>query len=254
MAHVDRGSVIVDRFPASKVVGSGRRVDAEVVQASGVNGSGVAVGILDTGIDMDHPDLAPNIAGGANFAGGKGTDDKNGHGSHTAGTVAAVGNNNIGVIGVAPGASLYAVKVLGNSGSGNWSSVIAGVEFAMDPNGDGDTSDRLDVTSNSYGSSGNPGLLVQSAFDKAAAIGMIHVAAAGNSSGGPVGYPAKYASVIADCTRNAGESVVCPEIRNLDFRHSGPKCRDYLKIDIDRGCSIQQQTVWDDRGRPRGTS
>ena len=211
----------VDRIDAETIhVGDGV---SEGVKGTGVTGSGVIVGILDTGIDLDHPDLAPNIVDSITFAGGKNADDKNGHGSHTAGTVAAVGNNNIGVIGVAPDASLYAIKVLGNSGSGNWANVIAGVEHAMDPDGDGYTGDHLGVTSNSYGSSGNPGSLVRAAFDAAAEIGVIHVASAGNSSGGAVGYPAKYASVIAvsattDGNDLAGYSSVGPEV---DFAAPG---------------------------------
>ncbi len=206
------------------------RIDAEVVQASSINGSGIKVGILDTGIDLDHPDLAPNIADSITFVGGKDADDKNGHGSHTAGTVAAVGNNNIGVIGVAPGASIYAIKVLGNGGGGSWANVIAGMEFAMDPAGDGNgvgfTGDRLDVTNNSYGSSGNPGDLVEAAFDEAAAMGMINVAAAGNSSGGAVGYPAAYSSVISvsavtDTNTLAGYSSVGTDGREVDFAAPG---------------------------------
>jgi subtilisin len=79
------------------------RIDAEVVHASGNTGIGVKVAILDTGIDLDHPDL--NVSGSVSFAKGKDADDKNGHGTHVAGTIAAL-DNSIGVIGVAPEVAL----------------------------------------------------------------------------------------------------------------------------------------------------
>ena len=86
--------------------------------------------ILDSGIDLDHPDLNVDAASGFNaFTSGKdgsSLDDGNGHGTHVAGTVAAI-NNSIGVVGVAAGAKVVPVKVLGARGSGSYSGVIAGV-------------------------------------------------------------------------------------------------------------------------------
>ena len=90
----------------------------------------VGVAILDTGIDADHPDL--NVSGGIRFYRGRFTDSKydddNGHGSHVAGTVGAK-DNDIGVVGVAPGASLWAVKVLDARGSGYLSDIIKGLDW-----------------------------------------------------------------------------------------------------------------------------
>ena len=91
-------------------------------------GFGVNVAVIDTGIDLTHPDLQAGIVGGTNCSTGRSFDDGNGHGTHVAGTIAAR-NNGAGVVGVAPAASLWAVRVLNNAGSGSWSSVICGLNF-----------------------------------------------------------------------------------------------------------------------------
>src|SRR3989344_6654245 len=92
------------------------------------NGAGVHVAVIDTGISLDHPDLKNNIVGGKNCSSGTSYNDGNGHGTHVAGTIAAL-DNSIGVVGVAPEAKLWAVRVLNNSGSGSWSTVICGLDF-----------------------------------------------------------------------------------------------------------------------------
>ncbi|MCK5411837.1 MAG: S8 family serine peptidase [Gemmatimonadetes bacterium] len=100
------------------------------------NGTGKTAWIVDTGIDLDHPDLNVDVARSANFVAsfGRGKkqkdspEDGNGHGTHVAGTVAAI-NNEIDVVGVAAGASVVAVRVLDNSGSGTISGVAAGVDY-----------------------------------------------------------------------------------------------------------------------------
>lgn len=85
--------------------------------------------IIDSGIDLDHPDLNVDVANSQTFLGGNSTpDDQNGHGTHVAGTVGAI-DNNIGVIGVAAGASVISVRVLDRKGSGSNSGVIAGVDY-----------------------------------------------------------------------------------------------------------------------------
>lgn len=98
---------------------------------SSYTGSAVAW-VIDTGIDLDHPDLNVDAARGFNaFTSGRDAgapDDGNGHGSHVAGTIGAL-NNTIGVIGVAPGATVIPIKVLDSRGSGSYSGVIAGVDF-----------------------------------------------------------------------------------------------------------------------------
>lgn len=167
------------------------QIKADAVQSSGVKGSGVKVAVLDTGIDASHEDL--NVAGGASFISSEPNPfiDGDSHGTHVAGTVAAL-NNSTGVLGAAPDVSLYAVKVLDSSGSGTYSGIAQGIEWAVD-NG-------MDVINMSLGGSQGSTAL-QQAVDQAYNKGVVVVAAAGNSGTkgkrNTIGYPAKYSSVIA---------------------------------------------------------
>jgi len=93
------------------------------------SGIGKTAWIIDTGIDLDHPDLTVDATRGKNFVtSGASPDDDNGHGTHCAGIVAAK-DNDIGVIGVAAGATVVPVKVLNRRGSGAYSVIIAGVDY-----------------------------------------------------------------------------------------------------------------------------
>ncbi len=83
-----------------------------------VLGSGVAVAVLDTGIDQSHEDLVSKILASKNFTSSKTVDDRYGHGTHVAGSVAASMGNGKGVAGTCPGCGLLNVKVLGDNGSG----------------------------------------------------------------------------------------------------------------------------------------
>jgi len=93
------------------------------------SGVGKTAWIIDTGVDLDHPDLNVSTTKGYDFINNDAVpDDDNGHGSHCAGTVAAI-DNTIGVVGVAAGATIVPVKVLNRRGSGAYSIIIAGVDF-----------------------------------------------------------------------------------------------------------------------------
>jgi subtilisin family serine protease len=111
-------------------------VNAVEAWNAGVTGAGARVAVLDTGFDVSHPDLQPNISSlSADFT-GEGLEwgipgDVFSHGTHTAGTIAAA-NNGYGTIGVAPDAELVLIKVLGDSGSGSFGDVIAGMYYAAD--------------------------------------------------------------------------------------------------------------------------
>lgn len=167
------------------------RIDADLAWPTGNTGKGVKVAILDTGIDATHPDLV--VTGGVNYAGSAKDgstspadwSDKHGHGTHVAGIVAAR-NNTIGVVGVAPDAGIWAVKVLGDDGTGYTSDIIQGLDWC--------TANGIQVASMSLGGGGTTSL--QAACDRVYAKNVVLVAAAGNG-GGAVTYPAAYSSVIA---------------------------------------------------------
>ena len=196
------------------------RIDAELVHPAN-KGTGVKVAIIDSGIDKDHPDLEANIKGGVNFvstppwkpADPDKWDDDNGHGTHCAGTVAAVDNEE-GVIGVAPEAYLYGVKVLGKTGSGYVSDVIAGIDWSVTNN--------MQIISLSLG--GGDLESMESACDEANNAGIVVVAAAGNS--GPeddtVIYPAKYESVIAVSATDNTDTIAAFSSRGPEVELAAP--------------------------------
>ncbi len=166
------------------------RIDADLVHPT-YKGEGVKIAILDTGIDLDHPDLA--VAGDVTFVNGTTNgDDNNGHGTSVTGVIAAL-DNDIGTIGVAPAADIYSVKVLAQDASGTISDIIAGIEWSVD-NG-------MQIINMSLGSSMPWPLTAQAALDKAYFSGILIIAGAGNSGqpdgqGDNILYPARYYSVV----------------------------------------------------------
>jgi len=150
----------------------------------GINdGLDVDIAIIDTGIDTDHPDL--NVIGGTHFytvdtgppweRGARqddNYDDDNGHGSHVAGIAAAL-DNETGVVGVAPGASLWAVKVLDSSGSGYLSDIIAGIEWVTEKAG------TIEVANMSLGGQGY-NQSFRDAITNSITAGITYVVSAGN--------------------------------------------------------------------------
>lgn len=172
------------------------------VTASSSKGVGVGIAIIDTGIDLTHPDLAANIASVNKtcVSGTRNANDDNGHGTHVAGTIAAV-NNSIGVVGVAPQAKLFAVKVLNKNGSGTWSSVICGIDWitanaqkygikvANMSLGGGGTSD------NNCGNTNGDAL--HQAICRSVAKGVTYVVASGNAGGNAANLvPAAYDDAV----------------------------------------------------------
>lgn len=203
-------------------------------------GEGVKIFICDTGIDSDHPDLVKNLRTGKSFVPSESTtEDFNGHGTHCAGTAAAV-DNNTGVIGVAPYAYLYPVKVLASNGSGNWSWLIAALDWIMSKKG-------ARVASMSLGGGGAPQALAdmcEAAYDD----GVLLVAAAGNSGpprqGQPtsVGFPARYPHVMAVSAIDSSDMLATFSSRGPEVEICAP------------GVSIRSTTRGGGYGNLSGTS
>ena len=140
----------------------------------GVAGATGTAWVIDTGIDLDHPDLNVDVARSRNFVSRETSpEDLNGHGTHVAGTIAAR-NNSIGVIGVAPDARVAAVRVLNRRGSGSYADIIAGVDYVA-ANGQAG-----DVANMSLG--GGASAALDTAVINAAAGGIVFALAAGNES------------------------------------------------------------------------
>jgi len=189
------------------------RVDADVLHDDGETGDGADVAVIDTGIDSDHPDLGANLGSGKAYVDCTGSncnepwDDDNDHGTHCAGIADAVDNSE-GVIGVATEATLHAVKVLDNRGSGSYSDVAAGTKWTADQG--------YDVGSMSLG--GEKSSAVEDACEYAYDKGVLLVAAAGND--GPcsdcVSYPAAEPEVIAVSATNRDDNLA-------NFSSAGPE-------------------------------
>lgn len=216
------------------------KVQAPLAHQSGNTGSGVKLAIIDTGIDASHEDL--NVSGGYSvFTSGSDSNpyyDGSGHGTHVAGTAAAL-DNDIGVLGIAPNADLYAVKVLNSNGSGSSSGVAQGVEWAIQ-NG-------MDVINMSLGSSVHS-QAIQDVVDAAYYNhDMLVIAAAGNEgnaggTGNTVGYPAQYESAFAVAASDQND-------QRAPFSSTGPA------VDISApGVSIQSTVPGNGYAALNGTS
>lgn len=166
------------------------RIDAEL--NSGNGGAGVTVAIIDTGINLTHPDLEGAIVADYNvFKPSSPAEDDNGHGTHVAGTVGAR-DNNIGVVGVAPNCGLAAVKVLDRRGSGSISGVIAGVDWVTA----NAATYGIKVANMSLGATGYTQSFYN-AIASATAQGVTFVVAAGNNAKDAANYqPARFDNVI----------------------------------------------------------
>lgn len=211
-------------------------IGSEELHKKGIKGKGIKVGIIDTGIDYTHSMLGgpgdeavfkaiqpsepsplfPNkkVVGGLDFVGTEFNSssgdarrripkpdlnplDEGGHGTHVAGTVAGVGDGEKTYDGVAPDADLYALKVFGAEGSTSDTAVVAALEYAADPQGDGSAKDRLDVVNLSLGSAfGTPHMLYAEAVRNLTRGGTVVVASAGNE--GPEDYIVGAPSVVDD--------------------------------------------------------
>jgi subtilisin family serine protease len=203
----------------------------------GSRGAGVTVAIIDTGIDYRHSALGGGIGAGFKVKGGwdfvnNDADplDDNGHGTHVSGIVA--GQSDV-ITGVAPDASLIAYKVLGATGSGSESNVIAAIERAADPNQDGNTADHVDVANLSLGGAGNPDDPGSVAIDNATAAGVTFAIAAGNAAfvGGVITFHNISSPGTARSAITVGASDLNDSITNFSSR--GPNMKSLaIKPDV----------------------
>ncbi|PEY32729.1 alkaline serine protease [Bacillus cereus] len=149
----------------------------------------VKIAIVDTGVQGNHPDLSSKVIYGHDYVDNDSqSDDGNGHGTHCAGIAGALTNNNIGIAGVAPQSSIYAVRVLDSQGSGTLDAVAKGIRESADAG--------AKVISLSLGAS-NGGTALQQAIQYAWNKGAVIIAAAGNDGNTRPNYPAYYNEVIA---------------------------------------------------------
>jgi len=181
-------------------------------------GKDVKVAVIDTGIDAAHPDLSGSVDGGysaiTKTENPADYQDDNGHGTHVAGTVAGKRDGK-GVVGVAPKARLYAVKVLDADGSGNLSDVVDGIVWAA--------KNHMDVANMSLGAPVDSEAMKR-AVRFARGSGVVIVAAAGNS-GGSVGFPGAYEDTIAVAASDSTDNVAA-------FSSRGPEV-DFIAPGVD---------------------
>ena len=195
----------VDYFGGSREWGL-NAIGAPEAWAAGYTGAGITVAVIDTGVDLDHPDLVHSIYVNPGEIAGNGIDDDqngyvddvngydfadddanpndtNGHGTHVAGTIAA-SNNGVGATGVAFDATVLPIRVLGDDGSGSALDVAAGIRYAADLG--------AQVINLSLG--GGFSRAIESAIDYASSLGSLVVAAAGNEHASEPGYPARFSA------------------------------------------------------------
>ena len=225
------------------------KIEAPAAWASGYRGQGVKVGIFDSGIDIDHPDLT--VVGGIDLVGdGNGLDDCNGHGTHVAGIVSARDNGRY-TVGVAPRAELYSMRLADCAwAGGSIAKMIQGLEWAID-NG-------MDVVNMSFGF-GIQGVPTPTAFSEAADAafdaayqrGIVLIAASGNSSTPYVGYPAAHAAVIAVGATDEGDNLAtfsqwgtdqeltAPGVNNLSSYMVGQGVETSVTVDSDNDRELE---------------
>jgi serine protease len=182
------------------------QIKAPTAWQRGDRGAGITIAVVDTGVDLGHPDLARHLVPGADLTsarvqGCSGAQDENGHGTHVAGIAAAVTNNGIGVAGTAPSAKVMPVRVLDAEGSGDDPTVINGVKYAADHG-----AQIINLSLGGDPLSGTTEALNQEIADAvvyAYSRGALIVAAAGNESFPLCSYPAaaRYAACVAATDR-----------------------------------------------------
>lgn len=197
------------------------RIDAEKVWRRS-EGEGINVAIIDTGVDPDHPDLVANIEGvySAVPPNVYSVDDHYGHGTHVAGTIAAI-NNEIGVVGVGPKIDLWIVKASAG-GILKVTDLLESYDFVINTWFDDNPNNNIQVVSMSYGGgySQAEDEMLRSAWE----MGIILVAAAGNEAGAVI-YPAALPFVIAVSAMNISDQITSWSNRGPEVDLAAPGSR-----------------------------
>ncbi len=223
------------------------KIEAPAAWQLGARGAGVKVGIFDSGIDLEHPDL--RVAGGIDLLGdGHGIDDCLGHGTHVAGIVGALDNRK-GTVGVAPEASLYAMRFFDCAGGGATKArEIQGLEWAID-NG-------MNVINMSFGCCTVGGAVVapipnqaeEAMLNEAYERGIVLIAASGNASEPVVSYPAGYASVVAVGATDENDQLATFSSFGTDQELTAPGVSNLSSVPVGTG-QTTDLTVGSDGGR-----
>lgn len=203
---------------------------ARVWNELGFNGSGVTVGVLDTGIDTQHETLVGRTLATKDFVTSyedNAANDGHGHGTHCSGTI---GGTNAGGkhIGVAPGVNFIVGKIFGDNGSTTAAAILSGMQWITDPDNDPETNDFPRVISNSWGGPLNNRW--QDIITAWYTMGIIPVFAAGNSgpSAGTIGAPGAYTEVISIGATDSADNIA-------SFSSRGPVTyygATYIKPDV----------------------
>jgi len=196
-----------------------------------ITGQSIKIAVLDTGVDFTHPALGGCLGANCKVIKGKNTIDHTddisdvyGHGTHVAAIAAGQAETGNGV---APGAQIIAVKVLNNDGYGFDSSIIAGLEYAVDPDGNPATDDGADIINMSLGGPGNAQSPISQAAEKAVQAGVTVVVSAGNSYDYlTIGSPAAAPSVITVANTDRADRV------NFSSSRGPLEGANYLKPEI----------------------
>lgn len=221
---------------AAKVPPGIDRVDAEQSVTAAIDDSDLPrvdadVAVLDTGIDVEHPDL--NVAGGVDCVRGNSFDDAYGHGTHIGGIIGAL-DDGVGVVGVAPGVRLWAVRVLDEEGDGpdkelvgSTKELLCGVDWVTATRTDADPTNDIEVANLSLGGGGGDDGrcgridkdLLHQAICRSVAAGVTYVVAAGNNGADSMDFsPAAYDEVIT-------VSALVDSDGRPGGRGGTPKCR-----------------------------
>jgi hypothetical protein len=201
----------------------------ELRQVYNLTGSGVKVGVIDTGIDPNHPDLKDKAVAWKDFVASKPDPyDDQGHGTHVCGTIAGGSSSGL-AIGVAPQARLMVAKVFTSSGTADTSNILSAMQWIADPDGNPSTADQPALCSNSWG--GGPGRKVfLEATQRWVSVGVFPSFAAGNSGPGAstVGTPGGFLEAFGVGATDLNDAIA-------DFSSRGPVTwdeRQYTKPDI----------------------